>query len=101
MFSLLSSLTTVFSSAFFRKNLDGGNLSFVISFLLKEGHRLCVNMSSANIDTRAEHSRIPGQLWESSESPQTSLENESAPDAGVEGRPDESRFKIAQFSFNT
>lgn len=63
IFSLLS-LTTVFFSAFFTKReyLSGGNLSFAISLLLKEGHRLCVNMSSANIYARANHSRIPGHL---------------------------------------
>lgn len=62
-FSRLS-LSAVFFSAFFKKheNLDGGNVSFAIRLLLKEGHRFCVNTSSANIYSRANHSRIPGHL---------------------------------------
>lgn len=55
-----------------------------------------VQTSSAELIT-------PGFLaicWEPSESPQMSLEDESAPDAGVQRRSDESWFKIAQFSLS-
>lgn len=63
IFSCLS-VSAVFFSDFSTKheNLDGGNFSFAISLPLKEGHRLCVNMGSANIYTRENHSRIPGHL---------------------------------------
>lgn len=61
MLSLFSSLTTAFSSSLSTKyeNLDGGNLSFAISLLLKEGHELYVDVCDANIYIRTNHCRIP------------------------------------------